>query len=306
LLAVATGSVALLGGAADAAACTYDPATRVVTASMDNELESRIVRSGKAIVFVTTSSATPLSCGDATVANTKRIDVTGTGETSDVVNATPVTIDESLGRLAPGVGIERTTVREIEIRISVIPGDNLIHPVTKVPLLLVYVGTPWADRGTAGAYGLDVNGDGDVDVRTTAYPFGEYIFAGLGGNDRLSGGGSAATGGVVQAPMRLLGGPGDDRLRGGVMNDTLDESAGSGGDGYDLLIGAAGDDVLHGGARNDRLRGNSGEDELYGNAGHDLLYAKDGWADTVGGGSGIDDASVDDVIDAVSDVENIF
>jgi hypothetical protein len=51
---------------------------------MDNELEGRIVRSGKATVFVATSAT--YSCSGATVANTKRIDVTGTGESSDVVN----------------------------------------------------------------------------------------------------------------------------------------------------------------------------------------------------------------------------
>jgi Ca2+-binding RTX toxin-like protein len=269
---------------------------------MDNELEGRIVRSGKAIVFVATSA--PYSCGGATVTNTKRIDVTGTGESSDVVNATPVTIDESLGRLAPGAGSEWTTAREIEIRISVIPGENLIFPITRVPLVLVYSGTAGADRETAGANGLDLNGDGDLDVRTTAHPFGQFIFAGAGGNDRLSGGGSPATGGVVQAPMRLLGGYGDDYLRGGASEDTLNETdIGSGGN--DVLIGGASDDILGGGPRNDRLRGGIGEDQLFGNAGHDLLHAKDGWADSVHGGSGFDDASVDS-FDVVDTVENFF
>jgi Ca2+-binding RTX toxin-like protein len=170
----------------------------------------------------------------------------------------------------------------------------------------VYIGTAGADRETAGANGLDLNADGDLDVRTTVYPFGEFLFAGLGGNDGLSGAGSAATGGAVQTTMRLHGGPGDDRLRGGAANDFLQESAGYGGNGHDLLIGGAGDDLLSGGPRNDRLRGSTGNDELYGNAGHDLLYAKDGWADIVGGGSGVDDASVDEGVDVVTGVENFF
>jgi hypothetical protein len=269
---------------------------------MDNELEGRIVRSGKAIVFVATSAT--YSCSGATVANTKRIDVTGTGESSDVVNATPVTIDESLGRLGPGVGSEWTTAREIEIRISVLPGENLILPVTRVPLMLVYSGTAGADRETAGVNGLDLNGDGDLDVRTTVHPFGRFIFAGVGGNDRLSGAGSRTTGGAVEAPMRLLGGYGDDYLRGGAAKDTLNETdIGSGGN--DVLIGGASDDVLRGGALNDRLRGGTGEDQLFGNTGHDLLHAKDGWVDSVHGGSGFDDASVD-ASDVVDGVENFF
>jgi hypothetical protein len=72
-----------------------------------------------------------------------------------------------------------------------------------------------------------------------------------------------------------------------------------------VLIGGASGDILGGGPRNDRLRGRIGEDQLFGNAGHDLLHAKDGWADSVHGGSGFDDASVDS-FDVVDTVENFF
>jgi Ca2+-binding RTX toxin-like protein len=299
----------LLGGAADAAAsgsCTYDTATKVVTATLTDELEGRILRSGKKIVLFTSLDTTTHPCGGATVTNTKRIDVTGTGWSMDVAYVNIVTVDESAGRLAPGTRAETTRSNEIEVRISVTPGDNVIPPYGKLPLQLAYIGTGRADRETAGANGLDLNSDGDVDVTATLYPFDWFAFYGLDGPDRLSGAGSTATGAALQVPIDLRGGYGDDYLRGGAANDSLQESAGYGGDGHDLLIGGAGDDLLSGGARNDRLRGGTGNDELYGMAGHDLLYAKDGWADAVGGGSGVDDATVDEGLDVVTGVENFF
>lgn len=262
-----------------------------MTATLNDESEGRLLRAGRAIVFFTGSDSTTHACGSATVTNTRRIEVTGTGSASKTL----VTVDESGGRLAPGARLERTRFREIEVRISVIPGDDV--------LALMYVGTAVADRETVGANGLDLNSDGDLDVTTTGHPFGRLLFAGLGGRDRLSGGGSAATGAAVQVPMRLVGGPADDLLRGGAANDVIDE-LGFGGD--DVLVGRAGNDLLRGAAQNDRLRGGGGTDELYGGGGYDSLYAADGLADTVRGGSAFDEAWIDEALDDVAEVENFF
>jgi hypothetical protein len=273
---------------------------------MEDEMGSAVMRRGQAIVFVTHSDDTEHACEAATVANTKRIDVTGTGWTSDVSNSTTIVIDESLGRLAPGVGRERTRVREIEVRISVTPGGNQIPPETQLPLILSYVGTAQADREAVGSNGLDLNGDGDLDVTTTVHPFDELWLFGLGGNDRLSGGGSPATGAAAQVPMWLRGGSGDDRLRGGVANDELDESATAGGSGHDALMGGAGADSLSGGVQNDRLTGGTGEDELAGGRGSDAFFARDGYADSIRGGAGFDEARVDVGLDVVSAIERFF
>ena len=273
---------------------------------MEDELGSAVMRRGQAIVFVTHSDDTEHACEAATVANTKRIDVTGTGWTSDVSNSTTVAIDESLGRLGPGVGRERTRVREIEVRISVTPGVNQIPPETQLPLILSYVGTSGVDREIVGQDGLDLSGDGDLDVTTTVHPFDELWLLGLGGNDRLSGGGSAAAGAAAQVPMWLRGGSGDDRLRGGAANDVLDESAAAGGSGHDALIGGAGGDSLSGGVQNDRLTGGTGEDELVGGRGSDALFARDGSADSLSGGAGFDEARVDGGLDVVSAIERFF
>lgn len=302
-----TVALALVGNAGDAlasGACAYDPDTKIVTATMDDELEGRILRSGRKIVFFTSSDSEEHECGTATILNTKRIDVAGTGWTAAESDSTVVTLDENLGRLAPGVGREGTLSPEIELRISVVPGVNQTTDI-QVPLVFAYLGTERADRVTVGANGVDVNADGDVDVRTV-HDFGDVALAGAGGNDRLSGGGSSATGPALQVPIRLYGGQGDDRLRGGAANDTLDESADLDNGGNDVLIGGAGDDLLLGGPRNDRLTGGTGEDRLFGGRGSDAVFAREGYADSLSGGAGFDEARVDAGIDGVTGIERLF
>lgn len=90
-------------------------------------------------------------------------------------------------------------------------------------------------------------------------------------------------------------------VRGGAGNDQLRVAASSsgdldGGDGNDLLVGAARGDTLLGGPGDDRLYGNTGADRLYGGIGNDLLDGAAGndllnpgqGLDTVAGGSGGD------------------
>ena len=60
----------------------------------------------------------------------------------------------------------------------------------------------------------------------------------------------------------LVGGRGDDVLRGSAHDDTID-----GGAGGDVLRGRGGDDALFGGTGADRLAGNAGDDRLYGDPG---------------------------------------
>lgn len=271
---------------------------------MADELEGRILRSGKTIVFFTSSDNVTHVCGTATVTNTRRIDVVGTGWTAPEATSTVVTLDENLGRLAPGVGREATRAQEIEIRLSVIPGTNELTD-TQVPLVFAYLGTERGDRVIVGAKGADVKGDGDVDV-WSVHPLGDVALAGAGGNDRLSGGGSLAAGPALQVTARVYGGQGDDSLRGGRGNDTLDESGDLDNGGNDLLSGGAGADLLIGGPRNDRLRGGAGEDQMYGNSGYDAFYARDGHADVLRGGLGFDEAQTDTGLDGASGIERLF
>jgi Ca2+-binding RTX toxin-like protein len=94
------------------------------------------------------------------------------------------------------------------------------------------------------------------------------------GNDRYVGGGSAFN--------LVLAGPGDDRMTGGRLRDSLqggsDDDTAAAGAGRDILLGNAGNDRLNGGADDDLLSGNAGDDVLVGSAGADLI----------GGGVGMD------------------
>ncbi len=255
--------------------CTYDPATKVVTMTLTDDFDGRIIRSGRAILFV--QGGNPRACGAATVRNTARIDVRGTGASADTISANYVYIDESNGRLAPGSKAERSGKSEIEIRVSVTPGTNPFPPGGPFPLQLEYIGTSGADAVTVGVNGLDLRGDGDLDVTPRMTSFDQYALSGRSGRDRLSAAGSRATGRAVADPVTLAGGDGNDRLTGGRSADILDES------------GSTGDDALLGGSGNDRLRGGRGADSLFGGPGLDVFEspAFDG-PDSISGGGGFD------------------
>jgi Ca2+-binding RTX toxin-like protein len=111
---------------------------------------------------------------------------------------------------------------------------------------------------------------GDGDDRVTFlydFPTGMTLVAdGGAGDDELEGPSS-------QAAVTLLGGDGDDKLRGGFGADTLE-----GGAGADELDGQAGDDTLHGGAGDDKLAGYDGADLIDGGAGTDRIT--DDWLPT--------------------------
>jgi len=92
----------------------------------------------------------------------------------------------------------------------------------------------------------------------------------------------------------LVGGNGDDTLRGLAGDDSLTGNAGD-----DTLDGGNGNDTLLGGAGNDTLDGGNGKDLLDGGAGNDTLDGGTG-KDTLLGGAGNDSLvwdKVDDIID---------
>ena len=79
--------------------------------------------------------------------------------------------------------------------------------------------------------------------------------------------------------LNLIGGDGNDFVRGGVGNDRID-----GGNGNDILYGLGGADLVIGGAGNDRLDGgNDGLiDSLFGGTGSDLFILYANRVDSVG------------------------
>ncbi len=155
-------------------------------------------------------------------------------------------------------------------------------------------------------------GDGADDISN---PGGGRLDAGGGaGSDTLT---ALGRGGD------LKGGPGDDVLvdmvgskhgfvgmDGGTGNDELIGGAGfdqaSGKDGADTIFGGERRDALFGGPGDDRITGGPGRDLLRGNAGDDTLYARDGLRDYGSGGSGFDRARIDQGLDALHNIEELF
>lgn len=112
---------------------------------------------------------------------------------------------------------------------------------------------------------------------------GNDVFYGLGGNDTIVGRGGRDV---------VFGGPGRDRILGGGGADRL-----HGGSGSDMIVGGRGSDVLVGGAGRDFLRAGSGDD---------ILLAKDGRAELVIGGGGLDQYRLDRWLDRARSIESRF
>lgn len=91
-----------------------------------------------------------------------------------------------------------------------------------------------------GASGVDLNGDGDLDVVLAGTENFTALASGEG--DTINAGGSTATGAAFASDITITGGAGDDTLTGGAGNDTL-----TGGAGDDTIAGGLGDDSLDGG-----------------------------------------------------------
>jgi len=91
-----------------------------------------------------------------------------------------------------------------------------------------------------------------------------------------------------------------DTLTGTARADVL---LGVGGN--DQLSGKAGTDELFGGPGADRLNGGPGVDTLLGGPGNDRLNAKDGAADTVNCGAGVDTATVDQIDEVSENCEQV-
>lgn len=105
---------------------------------------------------------------------------------------------------------------------------------------------------------------------------------------------------LLDDPVSMQGGDGDDLIRGGGAADTIGGGAGDdqidagggdddldGGDGDDIIWAGEGDDTLSGGAGDDILHGQDGDDSLLGGEGDDSLFGHDD-DDSLAGGAGLD------------------
>ena len=224
----------------------------------------------------------------ATVSNTDTLRVTGNGREQIV------TVDLVAGPLGPGKTAEPDGISEIEVEVDL----RLDFDV------LGFAGTQSADVFHVGSLGATLNPDDDVDVTFSGVD--RLRLFGRGGDDALSGAGSSVAGDATTIDVGLLGGAGDDELRGGrgwdvLSGDQDDFSVEPVDAGDDVLIGGRGGDFLTGDDGNDDVRGDSGEDEFElghgddtydGGSGADTFeewngYRPDG-ADTIAGGPDVD------------------
>jgi Ca2+-binding RTX toxin-like protein len=104
----------------------------------------------------------------------------------------------------------------------------------------------------------------------------------------------------------VIGGQSGDHLVGDGRRNVLAGRAGNDGlfgrGGRDSTDGGAGNDYAAGGEGDDELTGGAGRDRLFGEAGDDLFRARDGLADRVGGGAGLDRARLD-ALDRATSIE---
>ncbi len=267
---------------AAAETCSYDPATRSVTATIDPAGTATLeVASTGEIRF----GSAPTACGAATATTTDTISIAGHAGTTETL-----TIDESAAFLGPGFSSE-TNFPEIETAVALGDAADVV----------ALVGQAGNDSIAMGANGLSLNSDGDVDITFAPLPAAIEIRGG-GGVNFLTGRGGWGAGLSYVGNVALIGGDlgdelnggsGDDVLSGGAGNDTLNGNAGD-----DRLEGDTGDDKLSGGEGKDFMVGGAGADQFVGGFGNDFLNAFDGDADTqINGGPDVDLAFYDPGLD---------
>jgi Ca2+-binding RTX toxin-like protein len=104
---------------------------------------------------------------------------------------------------------------------------------------------------------------------------------GMGGNDRIGAGRSGDLVNGNEGDDRIWGGRGFDQLHGNGGDDRIWGGHGNdtdfGEDGNDLMGGGPGDDKQYGGAGNDTIYAARGRDESWGEAGDDTLWAMARW-----------------------------
>lgn len=91
----------------------------------------------------------------------------------------------------------------------------------------------------------------------------------------------ASEGDTLTGVHNVVGGSGDDVLRGNEREDFLVGGPGNdllvGGSNWDVLEGGDGSDELRGGDDPDTLRGGAGDDTAYGGREHDAIKCGEGW-----------------------------
>lgn len=139
----------------------------------------------------------------------------------------------------------------------------------------------------------------------------------FGGNDDIQ---FVSTGGAAPDAFTINAGAGTDNVFGGLGDDTIYGNAGddtiNGNSGNDSLFGdesvatgvqvTDGNDKIFGGNGNDSIYAGGGRNQLSGQAGNDTFFARNGRADSIDGGAGLDSAQIDSGADTTSNIESLL
>lgn len=273
-LALAAAGALVHAGAARAESCTYNAATKAVTASITTGSQATLVVSAGQLWF----GGVPAPCGAATTTNTDSIAIAGGAGTIETL-----ILDQRGGFFGPGAAVE-TNIPEIEIATSLGDASDKV---------IVYA-TEGADYTAAGQNGFATSSDGDVDITFSPSAFQLEVHM-LGGIDYFNGRGESGAGLHFLGPITLTGGEGNDTLlRGSSQVDNIDGGPGNdilrGDESGDTMNGGPGLDSIGGGGGDDTLIGGPGADEFLGSDGNDSLNARDDEVDaTINGGPGTND-----------------
>jgi hypothetical protein len=260
--------------------CTY--ANGVVTLNLAAEHVTRLLVVDGHIAFADLAFYEFRGrCGRATVWNTDRIRIT-----EDDPGNSRLQLDQQIGRFGPGRTREASGRSEIEVNLGTLRD-------------IWIMGRASSEVVTIGERGVNLNGDGDVDLIGSR--LAEVTVFANDGDDVVRATGHAGTGDPWQPPiwgyLSASGGDGDDLLVGTSRRDHLYGDVGfdvlSGHRGRDSLYGDEYSDVIRGGAGADYIVGGSWTDVMEAGPGDDFIDAYDLTADDVHGGTGFDSAHVD-------------
>jgi Ca2+-binding RTX toxin-like protein len=196
-------------------------------------------------------------------------------------------------------------------------GDDLLAGGTGNDLVLGGEGIDLL-RGNAGDDTLEGGaGEDQLIADSTGGAAGQNSLSGGDGNDQLFGGSLADTIDGDNDDDLIDAGGGDDLVRGGAGSDNIFAGLGfsvvEGGTGNDSISfadsqsGGDGNDVLLGAADAETLRGDADADSLVGNENDDLLEGSTG-ADTLAGNAGndvLDGGDGDDIADYAAEFSDI-
>lgn len=276
LMTVSIGMVTAPPAWAATTTCSFSGG--ILTIASDTNASSgqfvRVARSDQVVLVVQhdENGQHLVDCGSPNLSETLKVEFTGTSPAADFE------IDESGGPFITNGGQE--VLFEVQM-----PGGEASYATVSL------LAEPLGSRVVAGANGVDLHNDGDVDL--TMSDVDSFGFVGSPSTDVVSANGGGSRGAPYPQRVVFFGKGGNDILRGGNTADLL-----LGGEGADTLYGGAGHDKLgpvetlyvsfdDNGRGNDRLFGEAGNDRLGGGAGNDVLDGGSG-ADSLGGQAGVD------------------